>query len=632
VTDSAIARKKLLIVAGLCLLAIAAYWQVSDCQFLTYDDATYVTGNSHVRSGLQWSNLLWAVTATHAANWHPLTWLSHMTDCQFFGLNPAGHHLVSLAIHLANVSLLFWLLHYLTGALWRSALVAALFAVHPLNVESVAWVAERKNVLSTLFWVLTIAAYAWYATQPGWRRYLLVVAMFALGLGSKPMLVTLPFVLLLMDYWPLRRFGTSADSAATSTAKPEKRSRKTAVPAAVPVFARRSISVLILEKCPLLLMALASSVITIVAQRKGNAVGTLEAYTVPVRLENALVSYAAYLYQMVWPRGLCVLYPHPKGLLPVWQIVAAAGCLLGISGACVLWSKRFPFFAIGWLWYLGTLVPVIGIVQVGVQARADRYAYVPLVGIFIMLAWGLNEIASRWRTRQSAILAVAAGGVVLLAIVASVQAGYWRDSKTLFTRAINVTQNNYVAHNNLGEVLSLEAKYDDAAAQFAAAVSINPDYPLALNNLAMSRVQSGDLDQAIDLLSRSVEMDPSSYDAYNRLGAALLQKNRLNEAADAIHRSLELNPGFPSAYGNLGTLLEKQNRSEDAAGAYSKAIQFSLSPSFSAQMHYRLGLLLENKGEVREAALHYQEALRLKPDLAQAQQSLSTLREKAIAQ
>lgn len=630
--DTRINQRKWLIVAGLCLFTVAAYWQVTDCAFVTYDDGTYVTGNAHVRNGLSWSNLVWALTATQAANWHPLTWVSHILDCQLFGLNPAGHHVTNLIIHIANVVLLFSALRFVTATLWRSALVAALFAVHPLNVESVAWIAERKNVLSTMFWILTIWAYAWYAKKPAWQRYLLVVAGFAFGLMSKPMLVTLPFVLLLLDYWPLRRISSplmpSAPERTTDSDKPRKRPAKGKVDKLAPGFAARPLSALILEKVPLLLLAIATSVITIVAQRQGKAIGTLESYPIAVRLENALVSYAAYLVQTFWPSRLCVFYPHPKTLLAGWLVGVATVGLLAVTAASLGTIRRFPFLTVGWLWYLGTMVPVIGLVQVGLQSRADRYTYVPMIGIFIIIAWMLNELAKRLPSARTTIAGAAVLVLLVLALISHIQVGYWHDSTALFTRAVNVTGNNYIAQNNLGEALGLQGKYDEAERHFAAAVSINPDYSLALNNLAMSRVQSGSLDEAIELFSRAVENDPTFSEAYNRLAAALLQKNRTDEAFENLQKALALNPNFSSAYANLGALYEKQNKTDEALNAYAKALEASQINSFSAQMNYKLGVLLEKKGDNQQALTRYREAIRLKPDFSQAQQNVDLLLDK----
>jgi protein O-mannosyl-transferase len=366
-----------------CLLLAAAtaalYFPVSGHAFLTFDDHDYVTANPHIHAGLSWTTLKWAFTSTTAANWHPLTWLSHALDFQLFGLNPAGHHLDSVLIHAANAVLLFLLLQWATKRAGPSLLVAALFAVHPLNVESVAWVAERKNVLSTLFFFLAIGAYGWYAQRPNWRRYLLLAAMFAAGLMAKPMVVTLPCVLLLLDYWPLGRIQTGPPGA-------------TGMP-------RFAISKLILEKVPLFFLSALSAVITIKAQRSGQAVRTLHQFSAAVRIENAVVAYASYLWKMLWPARLAPLYPHPGATLPAWQLILSAVVLIGITLLVVVQRSR-RYLLVGWLWFLGTLIPVIGLVQIGDAAMADRYAYIPLIGIFVMMAWGLDD----WRRRNRSLL------------------------------------------------------------------------------------------------------------------------------------------------------------------------------------------------------------------------------------
>jgi protein O-mannosyl-transferase len=621
--DTKLNKKRWLIISALCVLTLIGYWQVKDHSFVNYDDDVYVTNNPQIQSGLHRSNLVWAFQSLYAANWHPLTWLSHMLDYQFYGLNPSGHHLTNLFIHLVSVGLLFWVLHFMTRALWRSALVAALFAIHPLNVESVAWIAERKNVLSTLFWMLTIWAYAWYASHPGWKRYVLVVVAFILGLMSKPMLVTLPFVLLLLDYWPLGRFIKQADLAAPANEK--SRRSKNPDKHAKPSFSTRNAWPLILEKAPLLLLSAAASVVTVIAQREGRAVASMQSFPLGIRLENAVASYADYLYQTLWPSGLGVFYLHPMTWLPVWQIALAGVVLLGITALAIWGAKRFPYLGVGWLWYVGTLVPVIGLVQVGLQSRADRYAYVPLIGIFILLAWGINEIAQKFYPRKNWLAGAAAIVLLVLLLLTRQQVSYWRDSATLFGRAVEVTENNYIAENNLGEAFALQGKFEEAKKQFSASLEINPDYASAQNNLGMTLVREGKLDEAIAHLSKAVELNPQFYEAYNRLGAVLLQKERFGEAAEKINQALAINPTFSSAYANLGILFEKQGKLDDALEAYGKALQFSLINSLSAQMHYKIGFLLEKKGEAQKAVPHYREALRLKPDYSQAQQSLTQL-------
>jgi hypothetical protein len=452
-----------LVCLGLALAVLVVFLPATRHEFVNYDDLEYVTQNGHVQAGLMWESVAWALSSTQASNWHPLTWLSHMLDCQLYGLKAGGHHLTNLLLHAVNTLLLFLVLRQMTGATWRSAFVAALFGLHPLHVESVAWVAERKDVSSTLFWMLTLWTYALYVargegggargeggasnlrsaqhatqitrpssglTQSATLHYSLALVCFALGLMAKPMLVTLPFVLLLLDYWPLGRLQRSTSNAQ------------------LPMIRR-----LIYEKLPFFALALASSLVTFVVQRKGGAVSSLTTLSVGARIANAAVSYARYLGKTFWPDNLSVLYPHPGHWL-VWQ-VAGAGLLLagGTAGALAL-RRRRPYLPVGWLWYVGTLVPVIGLVQVGIQSMADRYMYVPAIGVFIMLAWGLWDLTAGWRGQR---VALATGGAVALACCGAVtrsQVGYWTNSETLFRRAVQVTKKNYLAYNNLGYYLS----------------------------------------------------------------------------------------------------------------------------------------------------------------------------------
>jgi tetratricopeptide (TPR) repeat protein len=546
-----------------------------------------------------------------------------MLDVQLFELNPAGHHLTSLLLHLTNVVLLFLVLQVMTGALWPSALVAALFAIHPINVESVAWVAERKNLLSTSFWLLTMWAYVRYARQPAWNRYLAVLASFALALMCKPMVVTLPFALLLLDYWPLDRLkNTAADSANDKADNPKKRGKQVEAGRAYPM---RNLGQLLIEKAPLLLLAAVSSVITVRAQQAGGAVGTTEVFPLSVRFENAVVSYADYLLDIVWPLRLAVFYPHPRAALPAWQVVLAVLVLLGITAIVVQRARRSRYLLLGWLWYLGTLIPVIGIVQVGLQSRADRYAYVSLIGIFVVIAFCAGEWAKGHATRENRFAIAAACILIGLAIATRVQASYWRNSIALFQRAVEVTKDNYVAHNNLGELLAQQGNLDEAAAHFAAALEINPSFAHARHNMGMILVQRGKLDEAISEFSKAVEIEPTFADAYNKLGAALASRGKLDEAISNFSKAIEINPAYGSAHANLGSAYEQQGRTADAIAAYSRAVQFTADATMAAQTHFKLGRLLVKTGRRKEAIQHYTEAVRLKPDFTQAQQALNTL-------
>ena len=394
-----ILRRDVLVCLFLIITTFAVYWQVHNHDFINLDDDLYITENDQVQKGLSRESVVWAFTTTHAANWHPLTWLSHMVDFQLYGLNPKGHHLTNVFFHLLNTLLLFFVLQRMTGALWRSGFVAALFALHPLHVESVAWVAERKDVLSTLFWLLTIWAYTWYVERPRRTRYLLTLLTFTLGLMAKPMLVTLPFVLLLLDYWPLGRFQVGQLDTALSAPGQASLSTRS-------VWSQTLR--LIWEKAPFFALAAASSIVTFLVQKGGGAVRPWERFPITIRIANGLVSYVKYMGKMIWPSDLAVFYPHPGASLPIWQAVAAGLLLLSISIAAIRLAKNHPYLAVGWLWYLGTLVPIIGFVQVGGQALADRYTYVSLIGLFIIIAWGVSDIVAKWRY-QRVVFIIAAG-------------------------------------------------------------------------------------------------------------------------------------------------------------------------------------------------------------------------------
>jgi tetratricopeptide (TPR) repeat protein len=548
---------------ALLLLVIAvgtAFWPVLHNGFVSYDDEKYVTRNRHVQMGLGAESLRWALTTFEAANWHPLTWASHMLDWQLWGERPLGHHLSSLLLHLSNTLLLFLLLERMTRAVWRSALVAALFGVHPLHVESVAWVAERKDVLSTLFWLLTIGAYLRYARDPSVRRYAVLSISLTLGLCSKPMLVTVPFTLLLLDYWPLGRW--SADTQGRTALR------------------------LIREKLPLFLLSAAASVVTLVAQRSARALGTLDSYSLSDRLANAAVSYSAYLWKAIWPVSLAVHYPHPREALPAWMPLFAALLLVAITVSVFRVRRRCPYLLIGWLWYLGTLVPVIGLVQVGQQAMADRYSYVPLIGPFIMLAWGVPDLLAGVgrsdgappRPRRVA-LALVSGAVVVMLIVATwFQLRHWRDSVTLFERALAVTESNAVAHNGLGLALATAGRPEEAIPHYRAALEIQPRHAEAHNNLAGALAVSGRVDEAIGHYERALSIDRRYPEALNNLGVALAQQGRVAEALERFRAALAIRPDYGKAHANLAAALYTAGDDEAAWREIDLARRFGFEP------------------------------------------------------
>jgi protein O-mannosyl-transferase len=460
----------------LAVATLALYYPVIHHQFVNYDDDIYVTDNWHIKYGLSWKGVKWAFTDEYGDNWHPLTWLSHGLDCQLFYLNSGKHHAINLLLHTMNAVLLFWVLLRATGYIGRSFMVAALFALHPINVESVAWVAERKNLLSMLFFLLALAAYRWYARQPRVGRYATVALLFALGLMAKPQIITLPFVLLLWDYWPLRRMFGGSEEASSETR----------------VIPAKSASWLALEKLPLLVLALASAAITLHAQRAATT-----PYSIPVRIANALVSYAWYVRKAFWPSHLALMYPHPPGFPPIWQMGAAFLILLAFTGL-VIARRRQRYLLVGWLWFLGTLVPMIGLVQVGRQAMADRYAYLSFVGLFIMVCWGAAEWSEQLHLRPAWLRAASVAALLALALVAHRQIGYWRDSYALWSRSLQVTGPNNEAEVNLGVVLQNEGRLEEALPHLRMAVALNPLSAIHNLNLAICEQRHGDLAQAIE--------------------------------------------------------------------------------------------------------------------------------------
>jgi tetratricopeptide (TPR) repeat protein len=541
---------------------LAVYGQVWNYAFVNYDDAVYVTANPHVRAGLTLAGLEYAFTSGAGANWLPLTWISHMLDCQLFGLRGGAHHLVNVLFHALGVLLLFLLLRQTTGARWRSAFVAFLFALHPLHVESVAWIAERKDVLGGFFWFLALWRYAVYVKRPRAGAYLLALLAFCLGILAKPMIVTLPFALLLFDIWPLRRLTPGKAGA-------------------------RRLAALLWEKAPFFALSIGASAVTFVAQQRGGAVSPLTLVPLSARFGNALLSYATYAAEMFWPTRLAVFYPQAE--VAAWQAAAAGLALLAVSVLTLRSVRTRPYLAAGWFWYLGTLVPVIGLVQVGFQAHADRYTYIPLLGLFVMLAWGLKDLADRWPRAKGSLTGLAAAGCAACLVLTWFQVQTWRDSISLFQHAVDVTANNYWAYNSLGSVLTTEGR---AA-------------------------------ESVPLLTRAVEIKPDFADAHYNLGRALIDVDRVAEAAAQFAEAARLQPDDAGAHYNLGTALASLGRLSEAVAALGAAAR--LEPG-NAMAHLNLGSALAESGRLDDAIAQFSEALRIRPDLAEARAGLDTAR------
>jgi len=620
----------------LIAVTLIAFWGVLDNGFVNYDDPGYVTKNGHVQSGISPGTALWAISATNEANWHPLTWMSHALDCTLFGLDPRYHHAMSLLIHLLSSLSLFFILKWMTRSQWQSAFVALVFAIHPLHVESVAWAAERKDVLSTLFWMLTIGSYFFYRRSPGAGRYILTLVLFALGLMAKPMLITLPFVLVLLDYWPLERIHFH-----------ERSRRGGAKPDLKPLFAS------VREKIPFFALSIASSIVTYYIQQRAGVVASSDHLPLSYRVGNAVVAFAGYVRKTILPTDLAMFYPHPGPALPSWQIAAAA---LGIV-LCSLfvWRQRLrrPYLVIGWLWFLGTLVPVIGLVQVGLQSMADRYMYIPLIGLAVMAAWGVPEALGRSR---SYLLAPAVG----LATIAMVwgtrdQVSFWKDNASLYTHALSVTADNHIAHHNLGMALFDSGKYAEAIGHFRETLRLRPAEISVHSNLARCLVMLGERREALAIyewILPRVHPDPL---LHIRMGDALADEGRTEEAiahyieaarldsmnlltrckvaelyirggkfaeaAGECLRVLARAPGDSRAHDLLGVIAGKQQRTDEALREFSEAIR---SDSANADAHNDLGILYERMGKGEEALQAYRAAVRADGKHANAQFNLGT--------
>jgi len=594
---------------GLSLLLILATWAVyvpvGHHSFVNYDDNRYVTENPHVTAGLSWPGLKWAFTSYDESNWHPLTWLSHMLDCELFHLNPAGHHYSNLFLHVLNVLALFWVFEQATGCVGRSLMVAALFALHPINVESVAWVAERKNLLSMLFFILSLGAYRRYVRGPGWKRYAILLGSFALASMAKPQVITLPFVLLLWDYWPLQRIASPSAPAVRGNRSP------------------KPVSWLVLEKLPLFAMSALSAVVTIKAQSAGDAVGALTRYAFSIRVENAVVSYARYLGKALWPSHLALLYPHPLTSLNPWQVVGALSVLLAVT-VFVIRMKHRRYLLVGWLWFLGTMVPMIGLVQVGVQAMADRYAYLPFVGCFLMISWGVGDSVADLRLPSRLVIAGNIVVLLVLALVSRRQIDYWGDNVKLWSHALEVTSGNFIAEDSLGGLLLEQGHLEEAILHFRRARAMHPTDPISNFNIGFYEQQRADFEGALQQYRKVLSLTKDARldtDAYVNMGFIYSSLGELEQARESFQAAAELRPRKLLAWVGLGVVAQKSGDLDLAVESYTRALE--VQPSDVGYL--LLARVLERRGQHDQAESAVQAARALSQNFLAARQTADDL-------
>jgi protein O-mannosyl-transferase len=584
------------------VVILASYWQVKNFAFVNFDDNLYVQDNQYVQEGLTLQNIKWAFTdATRVTNfWAPLTWLSIIMDYELYGMNAGGYHVTNLLFHIANSLLLFFLFFKMTGTIWQSFFVAIMFALHPLHVESVAWVTERKDVLSTLFWFLTMWAYISYTESPNAVSYIASLCFFILGLMSKPMLVTLPFVMLLLDFWPLKRIQFQLSDK---------------------IFFSYKLFQLLREKSLFFILVVIFSAAAFFTQEQGKVLPSISQISLLLRAENVIVSYASYLWQMVWPFNLAVAYPYPHYQLFL-QVMISLFLIGSISIFSVYLGGKKPYLIVGWLWYIGTLIPVIGIVVIANQAMADRYTYVPLIGIFVMIAWGIPDLLKNMANKNNVIITIVLCHLILITVLTINQIHYWKDSKTLFHHTLKVTSNNAIAHNNYGSALRGSNNLDGALLHFLEAQQIDPKMALTYNNIGMIMADRGDMDKAIQNYSMAVRLDSNFSAAYNNWGIMLFEQNKLQEAAELFQEALRVNPDHADYQKNYNTVLKKQKMIDSAIRQIEKNIKYEPANPI---LYYQLGSMYLKKGESKAAISNFKQALLIKPDFHQAKKTLERI-------
>ena len=571
----------------LASLIVATYHPVKDHDFINLDDDRYVTANNHVRYGISLENVIWAFRESHVSNWHPITWLSHMVDCELFGLNPSAHHINSMLIHILNSLLLFNIFYKMTWDIWRSSFVAALFALHPLHVESVAWIAERKDLLCAFFWFLTMFAYLKYVERPCLKKYIPVIIFFSMGLLSKPMIVTLPFVLLLLDYWPLKRFKLKNAYQNNEYSNNTFRINK------------RPSSLLVLEKAPLFLLSITSSIITFIVQNKGGAVTSIEALPIDIRVGNAIVSYLTYITKTFWPVHLSILYPHPL-TISYWKISIAFIILSGITFFILRKAKSKPSLAVGWLWYLVTLVPVIGFIQIGSQAMADRYTYIPLIGLFIIISWIVPDFKKRYFRIFVSTIAVLF--ILTFALLTGYYLSFWKNSISLFEHTLDVTQNNEIIHFNIACAYAENGNITKAIYHYKTAIRIKPNNDRAYNNLGTLLAKQSRYHEAIKYYREAIRIKPDDINAYTNMGVALLKTDQYGEAIKFLEQAIKIDPDSSVARKNLGLIFLQTGMYKEAIAQFKNALKNDPHNPF---IHYYIGKSYTLSGDTLSAYKEY---------------------------